>query len=322
MNTLLQGLADHGLSLVFLNVLAVQFGLPLPAYPVLIVTAALSVDGRYPAAALLAVAVAACLLADLAWYASGRRFGGRVLRTICRISISPDSCVRQTESLFDRWGIGSLLVAKFIPGYGAIATALCGRMGVPLPTFIALDAAGAALYAGVAIALGISFHAAIGGVLAVFEDLGRIGLVVVLVALLLFVANRWWQRYRMIRALRSARITVGELEALIGSGSAPAILDVRSAGSRERDGTIPGARPWSVHADGESAPDVPRDTEVVVYCACPNEASAAKVAQQLQRAGFTRVRPLHGGIDAWIAAGLPVERPLPFLGRPVNAKGT
>jgi membrane protein DedA with SNARE-associated domain/rhodanese-related sulfurtransferase len=310
LNTILQGLAHYGLGVVFLNLFVEQLGLPVPAYPVLIVTGALSVEGRYSAAGLLAAAVAACVLADLVWYAGGRRFGSRVLRTICRISISPDSCVRQTESLFERWGIWSLLVAKFIPGFGTIATALCGRLGVPLATFIALDVLGAALYAGVGIAIGVSFHSAIDDVLEVFENLGRIGLVVLLVALALFIASRWWQRRRLIVALRSARITVGELEQLIGNGSAPAIIDVRSAGSRERDGVIPGALAWSVHAPADSAPDLSRDVEVVVYCACPNEASAAKVAQQLQRAGFKHVRPLHGGIDAWIAAGLPVERPL------------
>jgi rhodanese-related sulfurtransferase len=58
----------------------------------------------------------------------------------------------------------------------------------------------------------------------------------------------------------------------------------------------------------EQAPELPRDTEVVVYCACPNEVSAAQVARQLRRAGFVHVRPLMGGIDAWIAAGLPIER--------------
>ena len=49
-------------------------------------------------------------------------------------------------------------------------------------------------------------------------------------------------------------------------------------------------------------------SEVVVYCACPNEASAVKVAQALRQRGFLRVRPLTGGIDAWIEAGQEVER--------------
>lgn len=308
LNTLLQWLHEYGLGFAFANVLAEQLGLPVPAYPVLIVTGAMSVDGRYPAAHLLTVAVAACLLADLAWYFAGRRYGSGVLRTVCRISISPDSCVRQTESLFTRWGPASLLVAKFIPGFATLATALAGRQRVPLPLFLLLDTLGAIAWAGLGIALGRIFHTAVDGVVEVLGDLGRIGLALLLAALVLFIAAKWWQRYRLIQELRMTRITVLELEQLIGSGSAPTILDVRSAGSRERDGSIPGATAWSMQADAVNPEGLSQEAEVVVYCACPNEASAARVAQQLRRAGFGRVRPLHGGIDAWVAAGLPVER--------------
>jgi rhodanese-related sulfurtransferase len=46
---------------------------------------------------------------------------------------------------------------------------------------------------------------------------------------------------------------------------------------------------------------------VIVYCACPNEASAAEVAKKLMRAGFTRVRPLAGGIEAWADRGYALE---------------
>lgn len=307
MNTVMEWLAQYGLAFAFFNVLAEQIGLPVPAYPVLLVTGALSVEGRYSWPALLAVAVTACLIADLAWYAAGRRYGSKVLRTICRISISPDSCVRQTESLFERWGIWSLLFAKFIPGFATLATALAGNMRVPLAAFIAVDALGATLFAGVGIGLGVIFHAAIDDILEVFASLGQIGIVLVLAALVFFLLSRWWQRERLLRQLRSARITVPELQGLIDSGSLPAIIDVRSAGSRLRDGTIPGAQAWPAQT-GDAAPAFPLDMEVIVYCACPNEVSAAKVARQLHQAGFRHVRPLLGGIDAWIAAGLPVER--------------
>jgi membrane protein DedA with SNARE-associated domain/rhodanese-related sulfurtransferase len=308
LNTLLHWLNEYGLAFAFANVLAEQLGLPVPAYPVLIVTGALSADGRWSPFALLAVTVLACLLADLCWYAAGRRWGSRVLRTVCRISISPDSCVRQTESLFTRWGPRSLLVAKFIPGFATIAAALSGRQRVKLPTFLFFDTLGAIAYAGGGILLGRVFHAVVDELIEVLENLGRIGLVLLLVALAAFIAAKWWQRHRLIAELRMARITVPELDRLIQSGRAPTILDVRSAGSRERDGTIPGARAWSMQVEAERPAALDSDGEVVVFCACPNEASAARVAQQLRRAGFTRVRPLHGGLDAWVAAGLPVER--------------
>jgi membrane protein DedA with SNARE-associated domain/rhodanese-related sulfurtransferase len=310
MNSLLGLLGDHGLAIAFVNVLLVQIGLPVPAYPTLIVTGALIAQGRGPIAALLGVAVAASLVADLAWYAAGRRYGGRIVRTVCRISLSPDSCVRQTESLFARWGAASLLVAKFVPGFATIATALAGSSRLPIAAFVVLDAVGAALYAGVPIVLGVVFRDAVGSVLAVLEEMGRLGVAVLAAALLGFIAYRWWQRHSLIRELRMTRISVPELADLIATETAPTILDVRSAESRQRDGTIPGAIHWSDEKEASLvADDALRDSEIVVFCACPNEVSAARVARALRLAGFRHVRPLHGGIDAWIDAGLPVDRP-------------
>ena len=51
----------------------------------------------------------------------------------------------------------------------------------------------------------------------------------------------------------------------------------------------------------------PREAEIVVYCACPNEESAATAAKHLKRAGFKKIRPLLGGIDAWVQAGHSVK---------------
>ena len=49
------------------------------------------------------------------------------------------------------------------------------------------------------------------------------------------------------------------------------------------------------------------DGLIVVYCACPNEASAARIAKMLKARGFTRVRPLAGGIEDWVKAGHRIE---------------
>jgi membrane protein DedA with SNARE-associated domain/rhodanese-related sulfurtransferase len=308
MNSLLNLLGHHGLAVAFVNVLLVQFGLPVPAYPALIVTGALVARANESIAALLAVAVVACVIADVAWYLAGRRYGGRVVRTVCRISLSPDSCVRQTESLFSRWGPASLLIAKFVPGFATIATTLAGTQRLPFATFVLLDTLGAALYAGVPIALGVVFRDAVGDVLALLVQMGRIGIAVLLAALLLFIAVRWWQRQSLLRELRMTRISVPELVGLIESEAAPTILDVRTAESRERDGTIPGSIHWSGEAGTTVSDEVERDAEIVVFCACPNEVSAARVARGLRLAGFRWVRPLHGGIDAWISAGQPIQR--------------
>ena len=309
MDTIVHLLVAHGLAVVFLNALAAQVGLPLPMVPLLVVMGARSMSGEVSVGALFAVAVAGCLTADIVWYAAGHRYGGRVLRTVCRLSMSPDSCVRQTRSLFTRWGVWTLVVAKFIPGLGPISTALSGQTRVALPVFLSLAALGASLFVGVAIGLGRAFHSAIDSLLGMVASFGEVGLAVIVVALLLFVAFRFAQRHWLIRALRMTRISVAELERLLQSDTPHAIYDVRASGSRERDGAIPGALSWSVDAKELPPAAAAPDVEVIVYCDCPNDYSAAKVAYRLRQAGFTNVRPLHGGIDAWIAAGLPIERP-------------
>ena len=173
----------------------------MPAYPTLIVTGALAARGGYSLPALLGTAVAASLIADLAWYSLGRRVGGPVLRTLCRISLSPDSCVRQTESIFTRWGAQSLMVAKFIPGFASVATAMAGVLRVPLWRFIPADAIGAALWSGVAIALGYIFRNAIDDVLDVLQEMGKIGLALIVLAFVAYVFWKWLQRKRFIRQL-------------------------------------------------------------------------------------------------------------------------
>jgi membrane protein DedA with SNARE-associated domain/rhodanese-related sulfurtransferase len=308
MNHLLDLLQYYGLAFVFINVLALQAGLPVPAYPTLIVTGALASRGFYSLPALLATAVVASLIADLGWYSVGRRVGGPVLRTLCKISLSPDSCVRQTESIFTRWGAQSLMVAKFIPGFASVATAMAGVLRISIWRFIPADAIGATLWSGVAIALGYVFRNAIDDVLAVLQEMGKIGISLIIAVFLAYLFWKWLQRKRFIRQLIMDRITVDEVRRLMDEGNIGMVIDVRSPMSQEITGRIPGAvtvDPQNIRFDlGAVEPQ----SEVVVYCACPNEASAVKVAKALMDHGFKRVRPLHGGIDAWIAAGHDVER--------------
>ncbi|HEY8708319.1 MAG TPA: rhodanese-like domain-containing protein [Burkholderiaceae bacterium] len=122
----------------------------------------------------------------------------------------------------------------------------------------------------------------------------------------LFVAWKWWQRHRFNVQLRMARVSVDALVELLDRGERPLIVDVRSAAARD-EGRIPGA----ILALGDAlAPELlahPKEALVVVYCACPNDASAVLAARKLLERGFRNVRPLAGGIDAWVAAGRRLE---------------
>lgn len=308
MSQLIELVQHYGLAFVFVNVLLLQVGLPVPAYPTLIVTGALAARTPYALLGLIGTAVAASVIGNIAWYVAGRRLGGRVLKTLCRMSLSPDSCVRQTEAIFARWGAPSLMVAKFIPGFASVATAMAGIVHLPPWRFVLFDAIGAALWSGVAIALGYVFRDAVNDVLAVLEAMGEIGIALIVAAFVVYVIVKWVQRQRFIRQLRMDRMTVDELRELLSTeGQSTKVIDVRSPISQAVTGRIPGAVTVDSNNIKVDLLAIEPETEVVVYCACPNEATAAKVAKALIQHGFKRVRPLAGGIDAWIEAGYEVE---------------
>ncbi|WP_200949150.1 DedA family protein/thiosulfate sulfurtransferase GlpE [Frateuria sp. Soil773] len=301
-------IAQYGLLLVFFNVLVEQAGVPVPAVPTLVVAGALGANDRLPLAGVVLAAVLACLLSDLLWYWAGRRFGSRVMRTICRISLSLDSCVKQSELHFQRWRGRELLIAKFVPGLSTVAPPLVGAMGLRAGTFVLLDGLGSLLWVGVAVGLGYAFTAQVDGLLAALASAGTVAFELLLVLLALYIAAKWWQRRRLLVALRMARITVEELNQSIAEGRAPVVVDVRSQAARQLDTrVIPGAVLADLEGIGQVLQGVPPDRELVIYCSCPNEVSAARAAKLLMAIGYHRVRPLLGGLDAWDAAGYGVD---------------
>lgn len=313
-HAIIELIAQYGLLLVFLNVLVEQAGLPLPAVPTLVVAGALASNGRLSLAGVLLVALLACLLSDLAWFWAGRRYGGGVMRTLCRISLSPDSCVKQSELRFQRWRGQMLLVAKFVPGLSTVAPPLMGAMGLGSRAFVLLDGLGSLLWIGAMVGLGYVFADGIDRLLMVLASAGTVALEVVGSLLAAYVLIRWGQRQRLLRSLRMARISVAELQrALATQQPAPVVIDVRSAATRQLDTRIiPGALLADLNGIDRLVHEVPFDRELVIYCSCPNEVSAALAAKSLKQQGYRRVRPLLGGLDAWDEAGYTIERLVPM----------
>jgi len=267
MSALTHTVEAYGLPLVMLVVLLEQLGLPIPAMPVLIIAGALAVDGKLTAWQVLLGAVAASVVADALWFGLGRVQGNRILKTLCRISLSPDSCVRQTESVFERWGMPSLLVAKFIPGFSTVAPPMAGAVGARLPVFLLFDGGGALLWAGAGVVAGMVFHRAIDRVIAAMASLGSGALVLVGIALAAFIAVKWWQRSRFYKMLRMARISVEDLRRLMDEGKSPVVVDVRTAGARGRDPRrIPGAAVMEAAELDTRLVELPRDREIILYC--------------------------------------------------------
>lgn len=311
MPNLIELLQLYGVFIVFAIVLVEQGGMPIPAFPVLIVSGALAVGGGISWPAVLAGAVIACLIADFFWFKAGRFYGSRILRLLCKISLSPDSCVSQTEDKFARYGPKSLIVSKFIPGFNIIASPMSGALGVSTPRFVAFSMSGSLLWAGTGIALGAMFHKSVDRVLEFLSTMGTTALLVILTMLAVFVMFKWIERRRFRRAMEVERISIDELTRLIENGQQPIIIDARSLTAQQLEQAIPGAVILNECDSKGFMAALDKDRHIIVYCSCPNDVTAAQVAKQFLANGFHRARPLKGGLEAWNAhhGRLPEPKP-------------
>jgi len=305
MNHTIEFLLKHGYAVLFIVILAEQIGLPFPSAPFLLAAGALAGLGRLSLLKALILAVIASLIGDLVWFYLGKRRGSSILRFLCKIALEPDSCVRQTGSIYSRYGEGSLLFAKFVPGLSTVAPPMAGMFKLEPWKFVLLDGAGALVWAGSFAAVGWWFRTQLELLAVNLERLGSGLGVLIALALVLYVAFKYIQRRRIYRALRIARITPHELKERMDNGENLSIVDLRNAIER-REGRIPG----SLQLSGEevdSAAAALADHEIILYCTCPNEVTSARVALRLKRQGVAHVRPLEGGFPLWRQLGFPIE---------------
>jgi membrane protein DedA with SNARE-associated domain/rhodanese-related sulfurtransferase len=311
MNKSVEFLVHYGAVVVFAAVFVEQMGVPLPAVPWLLAAGALVGTDKMNWFVALGPGVVGSMAADLIWFYLGRRYGNRVLGLLCRISLEPDTCVRQTQNIFTRYGVKGIVVAKFIPGLSTLAPPLAGNSGVRIPRFLFYDGIGSTLYVGGFILVGVLFNHQLEAILAALGSLGTGALVVVAGLVVLYIGYKYFQRYRLLRELKMARITVDELYQKQEAGENLTILDLRSAAALDEDPLlIRGALHISMDDVNGGLTEIPRDRDIILYCSCPNEVTAAKAALLLQRKGFSRVRPLLGGFDAWRERKYPTDSPV------------
>jgi rhodanese-related sulfurtransferase len=139
-------------------------------------------------------------------------------------------------------------------------------------------------------------------VLEVLSTMGSTALTVLAILLGLFVLAKFIERRRFQKAMQTERISIDELKELLDAGHDPVMVDARSATAQMLEPPVPGAL-----LVGSSDPlaviqSLPKDRHIIVYCSCPNDVTAAKVAKQLHAHGYKRAKPLHGGLDAWNSA--------------------
>ena len=300
-------LIEHGYAVLFIWVFAETMGLPIPSVPLLITVGALAGGGELDLFLCIGLGVFAALVSDIFWFSMGRQRGGKLLSTICRLSLEPDSCVRRTENIFARYGARSLLITKFLPGMSAVSTPLAGITRMRLSRFLLFDSLGALAWIGAYTFFGYIFSRELDRALAYGMGMGRTLFVLVAGGLTLYILRKYVLRRRFLRELSGARITPEELKQKLDAGEDIMVIDVRHSRDFEADpNVIPGA--VRIPLDQlESPPNVMDGREVVIYCTCPTEVSSARVAIRLRQRGIMRVRPLTGGLNAWRGHNYPVE---------------
>lgn len=301
-------LVDHGYVLLFAYVLLSQLGMPLPSGPLIVAAGALAATGRMRLGAVAGVVALASLCADSVWYHLGRARGTQVIGALCRVSLEPEICVQRTEGALRRYGETFLLVAKFVPGLGLMAAPVAGQTQMRYRRFLAFALAGALIWGFAYASLGFLLGEWIERSARLLRAATQFGVLAIAVAVAAILATRLVRRRRFRRRTATARITAAELKRRMDGGEPVYVVDLRPPGNVGEDRiSLPGAvrlAPDEVLARKEL---LPKDRDIVLFCNCPGEASAASVATILQGSGFPRARPLEGGLGAWRAAAYPLS---------------
>lgn len=302
-------LAHYGTAVVFAWAFAVQAGLPAPAVPMLLGAGVLSGSGHMNLAVSILAAMTATLGADVLWYVLGRSHGLRVLETLCRFSLDPDSLIRHAKERFAAHRARYLIIAKFLPGVNPLAAGLAGVIALRPDVFLLYAAAGALLWAGAWIMLGYLFADVIAVIATANARFGPPLLIAIVAALILYVAVKYARRRWFLRHLQKARMDPVELKRRLDAGDPLLIVDLRTQLDIETDPYgIPGAR-WitpEVLRDPHYQ-QIPKGSEIVFYCAEPREATSARMALRARSHGYKKLHPLSGGLEGWRRAGFAVE---------------
>jgi len=298
----------YGYLLLFAWVLVEQLGIPLPATPILLAAGALSAQGQLSFPAALLVGVAASLAADSTWFFIGRRYGHHVLRILCKLSLEPTTCVRKTQDSFGRRRGVTLMIAKFVPGLATLAPPVAGENGMDFLRFLFFDGIGATLWVGATLAAGRFFGDLLKRDSSLLDWTGRFSGALLLLGILIFFAGRVIRRRMILKELAAARLEPVELKRQLDAGEPVFIVDLRHPLEILPDPfTLPGALHFSPEALAQRHVEIPRDRDIVLFCTCPSEATAAKTAMALHKLGIERVRPLRGGFDEWRRLGFPLD---------------
>jgi membrane protein DedA with SNARE-associated domain/rhodanese-related sulfurtransferase len=305
-------LSNHALSITYLilwaAVFARQICLPVPANLFLLTAGALARGGGLNMSLVLCVGILGCLAGDLVWFEAGRHWGSQIMRILCAFSSDPHYCAQRAHKAFSRWGLRSLILAKFIPGLDGVTPPLAGIEGSERSAFLAYDSLGSFLWTALYAGLGYLFANRLTLIAASMARFGVVLAAAIGIPLACYVAWRVGVMVQMLRHLRLRRITPLLLNEKIMAGEPIAIIDLLDFEEAQGDRAgIPGAvRMDPARLRSRLRVVVPENLGLVLYCSSSGELTSARVAVALGKKGISNVWVLEGGLTAWKKEGLPV----------------
>ena len=150
-------LLTRGLAVVCAASFIESLGVPVPAFPVLLLAGSVAAEYRFSAVPLVVASACGFWIGDLIWYAFGRIQGRRVLGLLCRLSLNPDACVGRAERRFRRRPAMTVAAAKFIPGFSLMVAPLAGILRMPPAQFAAIDGAASMAWSAAAVMSGVVY---------------------------------------------------------------------------------------------------------------------------------------------------------------------
>jgi membrane protein DedA with SNARE-associated domain/rhodanese-related sulfurtransferase len=311
-----------GGAVVFLNVLLTRLGVPIPAVPVLLFAGSAIAAGTLSFWPVLCSAVLGALIGDGAWFAAGRLYGRKLIAALKRLSPALDAKVARARSLFEHFGVPLVAISKFVPGLGLITPPLMGTTAVALPIYATWDLAGAVAWAAFWLLGGAAAERQLHMLLDFVKARGGTVIDILLVVALTYLLYRLQQRRRERRRFAAASAASSQAAAGRWRTEPPKVLDVRPPASADSAPYAQRAIPGALTLDPRSPEQIDgalRAYDMVIYCICPDSATAVEITQRMRLNGYTRIRALRGGLDAWQRRGFPVE-PFAAAGEWPNGK--
>jgi membrane protein DedA with SNARE-associated domain len=261
----LQLLRTHGLAVVFAASFLESLGVPLPAFPVLLLAGSIAAEYRFSAVPIVIASAGGFWIGDLIWYAFGRIQGRRVLGLLCRLSLNPDACVGRVERRFRRRPATTVAIAKFVPGFSLMVAPLAGILRMAPVQFAAIDGAASMAWPAVAVMTGVVYGRRVLPHLArtqrALEMLG-------VAAVLAYVGWKLYERRWLVRHYSVARVGIRELEKLLAA-EPPGVLVIDLRSEQAFSGSahmVAGARRIPPGEFERHIDTMPLDKEIILYC--------------------------------------------------------